>query len=81
MLSHGQVYVTPRPHNDIATDLLNDLNDPASAYSQLVASGDHQAVAAYTYVKASLINVPPDYVGITHTDIRSHLKLAPFATP
>ena len=57
-----QVNIQPRPASQIATELLTDVNDPNSEYSQLVAGGDHQAVLGFTYAKASLINVPPDLV-------------------
>ena len=58
-----QVYIQPRPHNEIAGSLLSEVNDPSSNYSQLVAAaGDIQVVLSYTYTKASLINIPPDQV-------------------
>ena len=58
----AQVITQPRPGSQIANELLADLDNPNSEYSQLVAGGDHQAVLGFTYAKASLINIPPDQV-------------------
>ena len=49
-----------------AGGLLADVNDPTSNFSQLVAAGDYQAALGYTYAKISLINLPPNLVGLHH---------------
>ena len=59
-----QVRLQPRPATEMAEDLLAEVNNPNSEYSQLVAADNHQAVLGFTYAKASLINVPPDQVKI-----------------
>ena len=63
LLFFRKVNIQPGSHYEIADSLLSDVSDPSSNYSQMVAAaGDIQVVLAYTYTKASLINIPPDEV-------------------
>ena len=70
-----KVNIQPRSHDEIAGNLLSEVNDPNSNYSQLVAAGDIQVVLSYTYAKASLINIPPDQVCLLRSLYVIRLKI------